>query len=557
MRRNSAYRFLPAFGNGSRSHASGNVNTGLHLSSWVVPLAVLLSFCGAEAQTAPALPRLVVNVMIDQLRTDYMEAFSPLYGERGFRRLMQEGSMYTQAEYPFARPDRASATACLHSGAAPYDNGITAEQWLDRQSLRPIYCVDDKGYAGHLTAECSSPLYLSVSTIGDELKVATEGKGIVLSVSPFRDAAILSAGHAADACFWLNDLTGQWCSSSYYGEFPSWALAYSRFNSLPQRIGDAVWTPSNEVVGNFSYFVSGGLKSPFSHKFKGSRAYREFKTSGLVNEEVNRFACHCIASAGMGLDAVTDMISITYYAGNYDRCSVSECPMELQDTYVRLDNALGQLMDDVEKRVGRGNVLFVVTGTGYSDEPVTADISRYRIPTGTFDMSRAEALLNMYLIAVYGQGQWVESSMDNEIYLNLKLIEQRNVNITELLEMSSAFIIQLAGVKDVYTSQRLSLGAWTPGISKLRNAYNPRRSGDILVQIAPGWSLSGVNNTGKQSISRESYTAFPLFFLGTGFNAGKIDTPVSVDHVAPTVAKVLRIRSPNGCGQPPLRCALP
>ena len=137
-------------------------------------LAVLFSIYGVEAQTAPALPRLVVNVMIDQLRSDYMEAFSPLYGDRGFRRLMQEGCMYTHAEYPFARPDRASATACLHSGTAPYDNGIPAERWLDRQSLRPIYCVDDKDYQGHLTAENSSPVYLSVSTMGDELKVATE-----------------------------------------------------------------------------------------------------------------------------------------------------------------------------------------------------------------------------------------------------------------------------------------------------------------------------------------------------------------------------------------------
>ena len=518
-------------------------------------LAVLLSLCGAEAQTAPALPRLVVNVMIDQLRSDYLEAFAPLFGERGFRRLMQEGYMYTHAEYPFARPDRASATACLHSGTVPYDNGIPAERWLDRQSLRPIYCVDDKNCPGHLTAENSSPLYLSVSTIGDELKVATEGKGIVISVSPFRDAAILSAGHAADACFWLNDLTGQWCSTSYYGEFPSWALTYSRYNSLQSRIGDITWTPSNEVVGNFSYFVSGGMKSPFSHKFKGQRAYREFKASGMVNEEVNRFASHCITSSGMGLNAVTDMLSVTYYAGTYDHRSVSECPMELQDTYVRLDRALGQLMDDVENRVGKGKALFVVTGTGYCEEPVSSNLSKYRIPSGTFDMHRAEMLLNMYLIAVYGQGQWVESSLGNEIYLNRKLIEQRNVNMTELLDMSSAFIIQLAGVKDVYTSQRLSLGAWTPGISKLRNAYNPHRSGDIMIQIAPGWSVAGVNSTpgaSKENISRESYIAFPLFFWGTGFDAFKVETPVSIDHVAPTVAKVLRIRSPNGCGQSPL-----
>ena len=362
----------------------------------------------------------------------------------------------------------------------------------------------------------------------------------------------MAAGHAANACFWINDLTGQWCSTSYYGDFPSWALTYSRYNSLSQRIDNIEWKPSNEVVGNFSYFVSGGLKSPFSHKFKGDRAYRKFKASGMVNEEVNRFASHCISSSGMGLDAVTDMLSITYYAGNFDHSTVSECPMELQDTYVRLDNALGQLMDDVETRVGRVNAVFVVTGTGYCEEPVAEDLSRYRIPSGNFDMHRAEMLLNMYLVAVYGQGQGVESSMGNEIYLNRKLVEQRNVNFTDMLDMSSAFINQLSGVKDVYTSQRLALGAWTPGVSRLRNAYNPHRSGDILVQVSPGWSISGLNNVGKQNITREGYTAFPLFFMGAGFDACRVETPVTIDHVAPTVSKVLRIRSPNACAQPPL-----
>lgn len=521
-------------------------------------LAMLLSLCGAEAQTPHALPKLVVNVMIDQLRTDYLEAFSPIFGERGFQRLMQEGCTYTQAEYPFTRPDRASATACFHSGAVPYDNGIPSEQWLDRRSLRPLFCVDDKNFEGIHTDEYSSPVHLSVSTIGDELKIATEGKGMVISISPFRDAAILSAGHAADACFWINDQTGQWCSTTYYGNFPFWAQTYNRHKSLQERIKNITWVPSNAIVGNFSYLVSGEIKSPFSHKFKGERAFREFKFSGMINEEVNRFATQCITASGVGQDAVTDMLSLTYYAGNYDHRSVSESPMELQDTYVRLDKALGELFDEVESLVGKGNALFIVTGTGYCDEQICNDLSKYRIPSGTFDMHRAEMLLNMYLIAVYGQGRWVESSLGNEIYLNHKLIEQRNVNLRELLEMSSSFIIQLAGVKDVYTSQRLAIGAWTPGASKLRNAYNPHRSGDILVQIAPGWSLANANgnSTKQNNISRESYVPFPLFFMGTGFTAHKVETPVSIDLVAPTVSKVLRIRSPNGCGQPPLQTAI-
>ena len=226
------------------------MNNRYHTYRLLATVAMLTALCGAEAQTAPELPRVVVNIMIDQLRTDYMEAFSPLYGTRGFRRLMSEGRLYAQPEYPFVSPDRASAVACFASGATPYDNGIPSQRWLDRKTLRPVYCVDDGRYSGNMTAEATSAEHLTVSTMGDELKIATEGKAVVLSIAPQRDAAVLLAGHSADACFWLNDLTGQWCSSSYYGPFPQWALAYNNTLSPARYLDGKVWVPSNDLTGN-------------------------------------------------------------------------------------------------------------------------------------------------------------------------------------------------------------------------------------------------------------------------------------------------------------------
>ncbi len=513
-------------------------------------LVALMAIMNAEAQTSPEVPRLVVNIIIDQLRSDYLEAFSPLYGEEGFRKLMADGRVYTQAEYPFSRPDRASAIASLMSGSTPYEHGIVAQQWLSRSTLRPAYCVDDSHYEGLLTTEKSSPAALSVSTITDELKVCTEGKSLVYSIAPFRDAAVLAAGHAADGAFWLNDQTGQWCGTSYYGLYPGWAQTYEDGLSLKNRIGSLSWEPTNGLVGSFSYFVSGGTHKPFKHKFSGDRKFRDLKESALVNEEVNNFAQHCLRTTDMGLDAVPDFLTLTYYAGNYQHKGVDVCPIEMQDTYVRLDHCLEDLMKLVEKKVGSGKVLYVLTSTGYADEE-TEDVSRYRIPTGTFSISRAQLLLNMYLVAVYGQGQYVETSLDNQIYLNLKLIESRALNLAEVLERSQDFLIQLEGVRDVYTSQRLALGAGTPTISKLRNAYNPRCSGDILIQVAPGWHLLN-ENTHQDRLVRDSYLGFPLILYGCNVERGKITTPVTVDHLAPTLARCLRIRAPNGCSAAPL-----
>ncbi len=505
-----------------------------------------------NGQVAPEVPRLVVSVVVDQLRSDYLQAFMPLYGDNGFRRLLQQGRVYSRAEFPFLHPDRASAVACLMSGTTPYENGIVAQRWLDRQTLQPVFCVDDKQYAGIQTTERTSAARLMVSTVADELKVTTEGRALVYALAPDRDAAVLGAGHAADGCFWLNDLMGCWCSTNYYGQAPQWLGYYNNSRRLADELNRLQWTPCSDLVGEYDYFVPGDIQKPFNHSFKGERRFRQYKTSALVNEEVTRMAQHVLHNTLMGVDAVSDLLVLTYYAGNWEHLPTSQVSMELQDTYVRLDQQLAQLMQSVEQKVGADRVMFVLTGTGYSDSDCSDDdLPRYRIPTGEFNISRAQMLLNMYLTAVYGNGQYVETSLGNQIYLNLKLIENKGINLSELLDRSSAFLIQLDGVRDVYTSGRLMQGVSTDYSQKLRNAYNPRCSGDIIVQVSSGWQLVN-DNSDERVLQRESYLGFPLIFLGTGITSQTDNNPVSVDRVAPTLSAHMRIRAPNACSASPL-----
>lgn len=516
--------------------------------SLLTAMAVLSPVESSAASTG--VPRVVVSILVDQLRSDYLEAFMPLYGEDGFARLLREGRVYTQGQYPHAHPDRASAAATLATGTTPYNHGIIAAKWLDRATLRPVFCVDDSQYAGINTADKSSPDFLAVSTIGDELKVATEGRSIVYALAPDRETAIFSAGHAADGAFWLDDKTGNWSSTTYYApSLPAWAGMMAAAGPATY-IKELRWEPSNDLVGNFSYFLSGGMKKPFSHKFKGSGRFSSFKTSGLVNDEIARATGICLNGTMIGTDDVPDYLALTLYAGSPDHQPVSTCTMEVQDTYVRLDRSLANIIRAVENKVGVGNALFVLTSTGYVDEH-DADLPKYRIPTGTFDVDRASALLNMYLVAVYGQGQFVEAAHGAQLYLNHKLIEQLQINQSELLERVQDFLLQLSGVKDVYTSTRLLQGAWTPGISRLRGAYNPRFSGDVTIEVAPGWHF--VNPTmHEQQLVRESFIHFPIIFLGTACKADTLNAPVTVDYIAPTISKAVRIRAPNACGLAPL-----
>ena len=485
-------------------------------------------------------PRLVVTITIDQLRTDYMQAFSPLYATGGFKKLLQEGRVFANASYPFLPIDRASAAATLATGVTPYYHSIVGESWLNRESLRPVHCIGDD-----MTAD-----NLSTSTLGDEMKVATEGKAIVYSVAPFSDAAVLNAGHAADGAFWIDDTTGRWVHSQYDSNTPpEWLCNYTELHAPSNDFPKTLWEPVIELAGTFNYYQHVGDQKPFKHKLSGNQRFRQLKASGLVNSYVTQMAQQCVSLTSMGIDRVTDLLSVTYYAGNFEHRAMSECQLELQDTYVRLDRELASLISGIERKIGAEHVLFVITSSGYSDVE-SSNYEKYRIPTGTFYINRTANLLNMYYGAIWGQGRWVESCFGNQMFLNHKLLETKRISLTDATNRAQEFLSQIAGVRNVYTSLQLITNINEQTL-KVRNGFNPRRSGDILIEVSPGWKLYNEDNQDTQ-LSRASFTQFPIFFYGAGIKAETIGDHVTVDRISPTIAKSIRIRAPNACSAEPL-----
>ena len=515
-------------------------------------LAVMATLASAEARPAaqPHVPKLVVNILIDQLRSDYVEAFMPLYGEGGFRRLFEEGCVYTRGEYPMVQPDRASAAATVAAGTTPYNHGVTGRQWFDRATLRPVQSVDDRRYADTEGVTASAPTSLAVSTLSDELKMATGGRALVYSIAPYRDMAVLAAGHAGDAAVWIDNRTGNWCTSSYYGTKPAWVTSRNEYGAIGKLLKAVKWLPYSQASESFSYFQQSGAPTSFDHKFRGEGQFRSFKTSALVNEDVEALAEGCLSATALGQDEATDYLAVAFYAGTVEHRSVNEGGAELQDTYVRLDRAIAQLIAAVERKVGTNRALFVVTSTGYSDASA-AGMEQYRVPCGTFDMGKASALLNMYLVAIYGQGQYVEGVLGRHIYLNHKLIEDKQIRSAELLTRAQEFLLQLSGVKDVYTSLRLQLGVGTEILGRVRNGYNVATCGDLLIEVAPGWRFVN-EETYESQFVRAAYVPFPIILYGTGVSPAVVSTPVSVDRIAPTLSKAMRIRAPNACEAIPL-----
>lgn len=517
-----------------------------------ITLLALLGFTtNAPAQNqARTAPRLVINIAIDQLRSDYLEAFTPLYSEGGLKRLINGGTVFVNASYPFTPVDRASAIAALSTGTTPYYNSIVGSQWLNRETLRPVGCVDDIRFAGLLTHEMTSPDGLLTSTLGDELKVTTGGRAIVYSIAPYREAAVLSAGHAADAALWIDNVYGDWCTSTYYTKLiPSWLNVYNEQKAPAKKIANIQWEPLYDVTGKYNYFLYTDDNKPFKHKFTGDFRYSNYKESALINSDVTELAVHCIASTGMGQDMMPDLLNLTYFAGTYGHQRVTDCQMELQDTYMRLDRELQRLMAYIDLHFGANDVLYVVTSTGYSDvEP--ADYAAFHIPTGTLNMTRTAHLLNMYLGGIWGQGAYVESTYQNQIFLNHKLLETKKISLSEATGRAQELVAMMQGVRNVYTSLQL-LTAQSPQMEKIRNAFHPQRCGDIIIEAAPGWTVLN-EDTQQSKVSTASFIQFPIIVYGAGTQAERISAPVTTDRIAPTIARSIRIRAPNACSSEPL-----
>ncbi len=515
-------------------------------------LLTALAISTVDAQPSTGVPKLVVGVTIDQLRQDYMEIFSPLYGDKGFRRLFREGRYYTNADYDYQDPDRASSIASLYSGTVPMIHGIVGESWIDPGSMMRRNCVEDPNFMGNYTNETTSAEHLQTSTLTDELKVATNGKAWVYAVAPYREAAVLAAGHAADGGFWLDETNGMWCGSTYYTTFPFFISSYNLKDGLEQRKNTLVWTPLRPAP-DYKYLPFAYSQDRFDYRFTDHSyySYKKLKTSPLINSEINRLLERVFSESEIGRDDIPDFLSVTYYAGPYDHQPVRDVAMELQDTYARLDQSLGDLLEMIDKSVGLQHTLIFVTSTGYTD-PEPQDLQRFRIPTGEFHMDRCRALLNIYLNAIYGQGLWVEDYDGVQLYLNHKFIEEKQLPLTDILQKSCEFLIQMSGVREVYSSAGLLQAAWVPQVRKIRNAYHRTRSGDLVVDIMPGWTLIDAKNSENNHIVRKAYVPQPLFFMGNGIQPEIVQSPVTMDCVAPTVSKAIRIRAPNGCTSAPL-----
>jgi len=516
-------------------------------------LSFLIVFLVIENLQAQQAPKLVVYVTIDQLRGDYLDYFYHFFGERGFKRLINEGAVYQNIKFEFSNINQANAFATLFTGSNPCDHGITSDKIYEFDRDREFSPFFDADYLGNFTRENYSPKKLLASTIGDELKIASRGTSEVFSIAPDAECAIIAAGHAANAAFWIDNYTGKWATTTYYKGIPWYVDRYNNSNeSITVRMNDMTWKPTLPV-DQYTVFPYVLDKSAFNHVFRANSvdAYPRIKSSPFGNKEVNRLVFRFLDYADFGKRSNPDMLAITYYAGNYFDKMDKEYSLEIQDLYIQLDKDIEQLLDSLDAKVGLKNTLVVMSGAGYfKNEEVFPE--GIQLAGGEFFPQRCTSLLNMFLMNIHGQKNWIKGYYNNQIYLNHKTIEDEKLDLATFQKLAASLVAQLSGVARVITDQELRSGIWNNEMADFYRGTHYIGRGDLIISLQPGWRINTEKPGTKIKNTRNNTVQTPLIFMGAGIKPQRIYREIKATEVAPTITHLLRIRPPNACKDIPL-----
>ena len=498
-------------------------------------------------------PRLVVGIVVDQLRTDYLDYLQQLFGETGFKRLMKDGLFLKDVDFKANLDDPVAATALLYTGNYPNATGIPAAEIYRTADAAPTPVLEDKNSLGNFTHESLSPLALRLSTISDEVAIDGGGLTSVYAVSPDAQQAIIMAGHAGNCALWINDTDGKWSSTAYYRDFPQFITRRNRDLPLTARLDTLSWRPLLNV-DRYPGIPAQKRHYPFRYTFPLAERdiFTRFKESAPVNEEVTDVAIDALRNLNLGRrEEGIDMLSIGYTAAPYKRVDDGDFRFELEDTYLRLDAQLGRLLQAIDKEVGLSNTLLFLSSTGYYDA-ATKDDPKYRIPTGDVSLKRVESLLNSYLSAKYGNADYVSGIYGNQIYLDHRALESHGLTADKARAEARDFLVQMSGIADARTLGEI-LSDSSEESSRQRRSIDPKTAGDIFVTFLPGWNVVDETRYPARTVPvRAGTVSTPFFLMGPEVTARTVPTPVDAAAIAPTVTSALHIRSPNGASYRPL-----
>lgn len=534
--------------------------------SYLLILMVLPFYMQAQApnkkisNAIPPVPKLVVGIVVDQMRYDYVFKYWNKFGEGGFKKLMNEGFFCKNTRYNYVPTYTGPGHASIYTGTTPAVNGIISNDWYRKTDNDTMYCVADdstKTIGSETVAGKMSPKNLLTTTVTDELRYGSNYKNKVIGISLKDRGAILPAGHSANAAYWFDGANGKFISSSYYmNALPKWASDFNDSKRSDSYLAKS-WTtllPIEKYTESTADLVPyeepylGETTPVFPHDFPKIRQtnYELIKRSPWGNSILKEFALAALQNEGLGLNGTTDFLTISFsstdYVGHQFGCNA----IETEDTYLRLDQDLADLFSYLEKNIGKDNFLVFLTAD-HAAIPNPKFLSDHGVPAGLFNSTLIADSLKKFMSLTYGEGDWISCVNDDQVYLNHNLIREKNRDASAVAEKVADFLLKIKGVANAIPSRVFRESEFVlPPLSLLQRGFNARLSGDVLMLLEPG--LIEYRSTGTTHGSGYSYdTHVPLFFYGWKIPHGISAESVFITDIAPTLCNWLNIEFPNGC----------
>ena len=508
-------------------------------------------------------PKLVVGIVVDQMRWDFLYRYYSRYGNTGFKRLLNSGFSCENTFVPYTPTVTAAGHTCIYTGSVPAINGIVGNDWYDKLLQKKMYCTEDSkvttiGNDGKNGKQ--SPHNLLVTTIGDELRLATNFRSKVIGVALKDRGSILPAGHSANAAYWYDVSTGNWITSSYYASaLPQWVTDFNA-KKIVDKYYDKGWStlyPINSyqqsTADEKDYenkpFGTEQTKFPYSLKQFEGKNYQTVATTPYGNSMTLEMAKEALSYEQLGKGSETDMLCVSLSSTDYVGHSFGPNSVETEDTYLRLDKDLGDFLTYLDTKVGIGQyTIFLSADHGVAHIP--GFMKENKLPAGLFSTSDLVKDLNSKLSVSFGLDNIVSGINDYQIYLNHNLLDSAKADEKAITKWIVKYVQQNDAVTQVFALKDI---AATPLNAKMKemltNGYYPTRSGDIQLVLKSGYIESyGSGKTGTTHGIWAPYDShIPCLFYGWGIKQGHTNRETYMTDIAATITAMLHVQMPSGC----------
>jgi predicted AlkP superfamily pyrophosphatase or phosphodiesterase len=527
-------------------------------------LLIILSesiFAQSKTQNKNSQPKLIVGIVIDQMRYDYIYRYWDKFSENGFKKLVQQGYFCKNTNFNYVPTYTGPGHASIYTGTTPAVHGIIANDWYDKSTQKNNYCVTDNSVntVGSNAEEGKrSPKNLLSTTITDELRISTNMKSKVIGIALKDRSAILPAGHTANAAYWFDGSSGNFISSTYYmNDLPEWLKHFNQ-QKLAEKYLSQPWkttlpieqyTESLPDDNPFETLFKGETKPTFPHNLPELKEkngnYGLIRFTPFGNSITKDLAIETIKNEHLGEDNFADFLTISFSSPDYIGHYFGPNSIEQEDDYIKLDKDLAELIAFIEKTIGKNNALVFLTADHAAPE-VPAYLGSLKIPAGYIDDQKIAQLLKAELYGIYSDSL-VLSFTNQQVFLNRKVIESKKLNLAEVQNKAAFILLKNKEISEIITSEQLNAAYFQSGIKHLmQNGFHAQRSGDVLVNYLPAYVE--YMKTGTTHGSPYSYdTHVPLLFYGFTIAPGFTAQSVEIPDISATLAMLLNIQFPNGC----------